>query len=161
MENAFFIMKLSFLWSFLTVVSLDQLSAIMVHLTGFGRPIVSKHLVCCCKASSFSWLSQVSWTTILTVRSRSQALLFLDHLRSAWLANDVWLTWTHAKSHLLSVDIRNRFIEPLGYKSWCRVGQSLKWQWWRRYELMYAIFCSCAVYEYIEGRINFSLSSFI
>jgi hypothetical protein len=52
-KTPFCIIKLSVLWSFLTVVQFDQLSVIMVHFWGFGRPIVSKHLVCCCRASSF------------------------------------------------------------------------------------------------------------
>jgi hypothetical protein len=51
MENAFFAIKLTLLWSSLTVVSLVQLSVIMLHLRGFGRLFVSKHLVCCCKPS--------------------------------------------------------------------------------------------------------------
>lgn len=158
MENAFCIINLNLLRSFLTVVSLHQLSVIMVHLRGFGRPFVSKHLVCCCKPSSFFMVKPGSmdyspYSPDLAVTD----FYFLDHLRSAWLANDVWLTPTRC-SHLLSVDTRIQFLGPRDTRLGAMLAQTLKCQWWRRHELMYANCCSCAVCEYIEVRMKFSAS---
>jgi hypothetical protein len=75
-------------------------------LEGFGQANCLKTSDLLLQTSSFSWLSQAPWTT------QPLLLVFLDRLRRACLANDVWLTWTHVKSHLPSVDIRNRFVEP-------------------------------------------------
>jgi hypothetical protein len=134
----------------------------MVHLRGFGRPFVSKHLVCCCKPSSFFMVKSDSMdyppdSPDLAVRH--------FYFWTSWKAPG-WQTmygWPghDANSHLLTVDTRNRFLGPRDTSLGAVLAQTLKYQWWRRHELLYAICCSCAMYEYIEVRIKFSVSSFI
>jgi len=141
-------------------MSLDQLSVIMVHLRGFGRPFVSKHLVCCCKPSSFFVFKPGSmdyppYSSDLAIRD---FYFWTTCEAPGWQMMYGWPR--HDANGHLSLDTRNRFLGPQYTSLGVVLAHRFKCQWWR-YELIYTIGCSCAAYEYTEFRANFTVSNLI